>query len=188
MAGIKQPLQDMLARLTTLQVTNGDGNTVALHCRVWNNQIRYENDGILYSFPRPAAFVEVVSPATFEVLGQGYESCDINFRVHLTHENYNNEGTFEQDLAIFDLRDKVKSLLTAYRPTNCGPLNAMSEQQDYEHSNVYHYIIDFVCNFTDTIGSRLDAGHPDKFIASISPTDVELVMGLGSPKNYIIPQ
>jgi len=186
MPGIKQPLQDMLTRLTTLQVVNGDGNTVDLYSRVWNNQIRYEEDGKLYNFPKPAAFVEIVSPATFETLGQGYQSCDIGFKIHLSHENYNNEGTFEQDLLIFDLRDHVRALLTAYRPTNCGPLNCISEQQDYEHSNVYHYIIDFVCNFTDTTGSKLDSEHPDKYIDSVPPTD--LVLNVTKNPNYLIPQ
>ena len=186
MPGIKQPLQDMLTRLTTLTVTNGDGSTVYLYCRVWNNQIRYEEDGTLYNFPKPAAFVEVVSPATFETLGQGYQSCDINFRVHLTHENYNNEGTFEQDLAIFDLRDRVKALLTAYEPTNCGPLNVINEQQDFEHTNVYHYIMDFVCNFTDTKGSKLDADHTDKFIPSVPPTTMILNVTTNDP--YLKPQ
>ena len=186
MPGIKTPLQDVLTKLATLQVVNGDGNTVNLYCRVWNNQIRYEEDGTLYSFPRPAAFVEIVSPAVFETLGQGYQSCDINFRIHLTHENYNNEGTFEQDLLIFDLRDSVKALLTAYRPTNCGPLNVIAEQQDYEHTNVYHYVADFVCNFTDTKGSKLDADHPEAYVESIPPTTMILQMTTDEP--YLKPQ
>lgn len=186
MAGIKLPLQDLLTKLTTLQVVNGDGSTVDLYARVWNNQIRYETDGTLYNFPKPAAFVEVVSPATFEILGQGFSSSDISFRIHLTHENYNNEGTFEQDLAIFDLRDRVRALLTAYRPTNCGPLNCMSEQQDFEHTNVYHYILDFVCNFTDTTGSKLDANHPDKYVETTPPTT--LILNVTTDEPYLKPQ
>lgn len=181
MAGIKAPLQDVLTKLSTLQVVNGDGATVNMYCRVWNNQIRYEEDGQLYNFPKPAAFIEVVSPATFEILGQGYRSSDISFRIHLTHENYNNEGTFEQDLLIFNLRDSVIALLTAYRPTNCGPLNCVSEQQDFEHTNVYHYILDFVTNFTDTVGSKLDAGHPDAYIDSTPPTTLILQMETDEP-------
>ena len=148
-------LTDILTKLSGLDVVNGDHATVKLYTRIWNNQIRYEADGKLYNFPKPACFVEVVSPATFEILGEGYRSCDVNFRIHLSHDNYNNEGTFEQDLLIFGLRDSVIKLLTGYRPTGCGPLNAMSEQQDYEHDNVYHYIIDFVCNLTDDTAKKL---------------------------------
>lgn len=186
MSGIVTPLTDLLAKLSTLDVINQDSNTVKLYTRVWNNQIRYEEDGQLYNFPKPACFVEIVSPATFEVLGEGYRSCDINFRIHLSHENYNNEGTFEQDLLIFNLRDKVIALLTGYKPTGCSPLNAMSEQQDFEHRNVYHYIIDFVCNFTDSKGSRLDSDNPNAFIESTPPTDLEIDVTVQN--KYLIPQ
>lgn len=174
MPGIKQPLQDLLARLTTLQVVNGDGNTVDLYCRVWNNQIRYEADGTLYNFTKPAAFIEVISPATFETIGQGYQSCDVNFRIHLSHENYNNDGTFEQDLLIFDLRDRVRALLTGYQPAGCGFLNVIAEQQDYEHDNCYHMVLDFVCNFTDTTGSKFDDSNTDAYKESTPPTELIL--------------
>jgi hypothetical protein len=195
MPGIVAPLTDLLTKIATLDVVNGDGSTVKLYTRVWNNQIRYEEDGQLYNFPKPAAFIEIVSPATFEILGQGYRSCDINFRIHLSHENYNSEGTFEQDLLIFNLRDKIIGLLTGYRPTNCSPLNAMSEQQDFEHRNTYHYIIDFVTNFTDTKGSRLDSDNPNAFITKAPPTDLELdttieqnTGGQIGQQKYLIPQ
>lgn len=186
MAGIKQPLQDLLTRLETLQVVNGDGNTVDLYARVWNNQIRYEADGQLYNFPKPAAFIEVISPATFETLGQGYQSSDIGFIIHLATECYNTEGTQEQNLVIFDLRDRVRALLTAYRPTNCGPLTVVTEQQDYEHTEVYHYIIGFVANFTDTTGSKLDANHPGKYIESTPPTTMILTLETNEP--FLKPQ
>ena len=160
-------LTDILTKLSSLDVVNGDGTTVKLYTRVWNNQIRYEADGKLYNFPKPACFVEVVSPATFEVLGEGYRSCDVNFRIHLSHDNYNNEGTFEQDLKIFALKDEVILLLTAYRPTNCGPLNCISDQQDFTHASVYHYIIDFVCNFTDDTAKKL-------YTLSVPPQTLEI--------------
>lgn len=184
MAHIVTPLTDILTQLGTLDVTNQDSSVTKLYARVWNNQIRYEADGKLYDFPKPAAFIEIVSPATFEILGQGYRSCDVNFRVHLTHENYNNEGTFEQDLLIFDLRDKVIQLLTAYRPSGCGPLNCMAESQDFEHSNTYHYILDFVTNFTDDTAKWL-------FIEKAPPTDVEFdiaTRNITQPTLYTVEQ
>jgi len=188
MAGIKAPLQDLLTRLETLTVTNGDGNTVNLYARIWNNQIRFEADGSLYNFPKPAAFVEVVSPVTFETIGQGYQSADVGFMIHLATECFNEEGTQEQNLLIFDLRDAIRALLTGFRPTGCGPLNVATEQQDYEHTQVYHYILGFVANFTDTTGSKLDANHPDAYVDSTPPTDLILQVSKTAPKNYLIPQ
>lgn len=156
MSGIKQPIQDVLAKLASIQVTNNDLQTVGLYSRIWNNQLADIRDGKIYEWPRPAAFVEVISPVTFEVIGLGFRSADVGFRIHLIHEFYNQDGTFEQDLAIFDLRDTVLLNLSQYCPTACGPLNCMNETQDYNHDNLYHYTLDFVANFTDSKGSMFD--------------------------------
>jgi hypothetical protein len=169
MAQIKQPLQDVLTKLASLQVLNSDQMTVPVYARVWNNQLKDEEGGRTYDFPKPAAFVEILNGTSWEVLGQGYRNADLAFRIHLVHEFYNNEGTFEQDLGIFDLRDSVVSLLHLYCPSGCGPLCAIREEQDYEHKNLYGYIVEFVCNFVD------DAGNVDKnFIFSTPPTDLAI--------------
>ena len=196
MPGIVTPINDIMTKISTLSLANQDAQTVPVYVRIWNNQVRYEHDGQLYNFPKPAIFVEVVSPATYEILGQGLRSSDISFRLHLVHENLNNEGTFEQDLNIFEMRDKVIALLTGYQPTNCGPLNAMIEQQDFEHTNVYHYVIDMVANFTDTVGSKLDPNNPNKYVSSVPPLTLEIDetndnsqvgQPYPGPQNYIIP-
>lgn len=175
MAGIKQPILDLLTKLQTITVRNGDGNMVTPHVRIWNNQIAYSKEGKLPSFPCPAFFVEVVNNPTYELIGQGFRSCDIAFKVHICHEFYDaQDGTFEQDLVVFDLRDQVVANLTGFKLTACGPLNSMSETQDFEHDNLYHMIIDFVCNFTDSIGSKFDAGNPNAYLSTTPPTTLEV--------------
>lgn len=195
MSGIVAPLRDILTRLSGLQVTNGDGNTVGLYARVWNNQIRYEENGELYDFPKPAAFVEIASPVQFKLLGEGYRTADIAFRIHLSHEHYNSEGTFEQDLQIFDLRDKVIGWLTNWYLTGCTPLVSIGEDQDYEHRNTYHYVVEFVCNFIDDKGSKDDPAKWDAFQYTVDPVDpildvaVETTVG-GQTQGfgYVIPK
>lgn len=150
-------MADILTLLGTMRVVNQDNQTVGLFARVWNKQVRKEIEGNTYSYPKPAAFLEVISPVTYQVIGQMCRNADVSFRVHLIHEFYDaQDGTMEQDLAIFDLRDQVVALLTSYAPTGCGPLNCMVESQDDDHDNVYEYILDFVANFTDSKGSPLD--------------------------------
>ncbi len=181
MAGIKQPIQDILTRLGTLQVVNQGNQTVGLYTRVWNKQVRNEIEGKTYSYPKPAAFLEIISPATYQVIGQMYRNADISFRVHLVHEFYDaQDGTMEQDLAIFDLRDQVIALLTGYAPTGCGPLNCMVEGQDDDHDNVYEYLLDFVANFTDSKGSPLDPAR-NVYVPAVPPIalDVELTTDQG---------
>lgn len=175
MAGIKIPLTDVVTKLRTLTITNGDGSAVSPYVRVWNNQVAYFKEGKMEAYRMPALFVEVVNDANYMILGQGFRSSDLSFKIHIVHEFYDaQDGTFEQDLKVFDLRDQVIANLTSYTPTACGPLNCMSEMQDFEHDNVYHMVLDFICNFTDSIGSKYDAGNPNKYIETVPPTNLQI--------------
>lgn len=156
MAGIKAPLQDILAKLATLDVTNGDGSTVKLHSRVWNNQLEREKSGEGYVYPKPAAFVEIVSPIGWQELGGNFLQSDLGVNIHIVTELYNTEGTLDQNLVVYDLRDEIMALLSQYKPTGCGLMRAMGEEPDYDHDNVNHYILTFACNFIDSKASPYD--------------------------------
>jgi hypothetical protein len=110
----------------------------------------------------PCAFVEVL-PQQFSQLGGGYQQSDVDFRIHIGQDQYDaGDGDMEQNTTIFDLRDLVYAALAGYKPTMCGELFKISEEQDYQHSNIYHYIIDFRTGFIDKSASAL-----------IEPTTVE---------------
>lgn len=156
MAGIKAPLQDILAKLATLDVTNGDGSTVKLHSRVWNNQLEREKSGESYVYPKPAAFVEIVSPIGWQEIGGNFLQSDLGVNIHIVTELYNTEGTLDQNLVVYDLRDEIMALLSQYKPTGCGLMRAMGEEPDYDHDNVNHYILTFACNFIDSKASPYD--------------------------------
>jgi hypothetical protein len=178
MAGILQPITDILTILRSIPVTNGDGNIVQPYVRVWNNQTKYEHEGTQTAFPKPAFFLETMNDVVLEELGMGMQSADVGFRVRIIHEYYDaGDGTFEQDLVIFSLRDKVRATLSLLEVTGCGPLVAVRESQDYEHTNIYHYIIDFVCNFTDSTASPLDP-NAGRFIDSTPPLALDLTATL----------
>lgn len=164
MAGIKAPILDILTKLRTL---------ISLQTvRIWNNHLNYEREGKSYNYLKPAVFLEVVNNVEYKQLGTGYQSADVAWRIHLIHEFYDaQDGTFEQDLPVFDLRDSIVTLLSFYEPTGCGPLVRTSETQDYEHDMLYHFVIDFVCNFIDSRGSKDDQG---VYIEKEPPTDLEL--------------
>jgi len=194
MAGIKAPLQDVLALLASMPITNDDGSATTPYVRVWNDQLKLDENGEMESFPKPAYFVEPMSPMIFEVIGQGYRSCDVNWRIHIVHEYYNDADgvTYEQDLKVFDLRDQVLALLTYFTPTACGPMTCVSEHQDTNHKNLYHFELDFPCNFTDSKGSRLDELR-NYFITKQPPTDADIsgtveVGGAPLIQTFIIPE
>jgi hypothetical protein len=175
MAKIRQAVEDVLNKIKLFTVVNDDGTSTNPYVRVWNNQVVLNEDGKMESFPMPAFFVEIVNNANYEVIGQGYRSSDLSFRIHVVHQYYNDidDSNYEQDLKIFDLRDGIIAWLTYFNATGCGPLTAIAEEQDYSHTNIYHYIIDFVCNFTDDAGSRL-ADERNVYVTKEPPTDIQV--------------
>lgn len=168
MAGIKEPILDILTKLREI--------TELQFVRVWNNQIETRKDGQHYDYPTPAAFVEVINEPVWEQLGVGFQGADLGIKIHLEHNYYDaQDGTFEQDLVIFDLRDKIVAKLSLYEATACGPLTKTGEAQDYDHDNVYHYTIDFVCHFIDSKGSPYDPG-AGKYVEKEAPTGLQIVV------------
>lgn len=186
MAGIKAPLQDILTRLATLDVTSRDGITAKLYARVWNNQVNSERRGELYDFPKPAGFVEIINQVQFQEIGGNFRAADLGINIHLVHEYYNADGTFEQDLEIFDLRDQVIALLSQYQPTGCGLMVCVNESQDTDHDNVYHYIIGFVTHFIDSKASPYDPTR-NNYLEKEPPTDLQLDVEVADTPIYTPP-
>ncbi len=173
MSGVLAPISDILTRLATLQVVNQTGITVPIHARIWNDQFRKIKEGSIEYNPLPASYLEFLPSDTTEI-GKGVLSGPVTFRIHLAHENYDNgEGTFQQDLIIFGLRDKIVGLLNHFQPTGCSMLTKVHEEPNYEHDNVYEYLIDFACTLLDDTGSdyRDDAGI---YINSTPPLALEV--------------
>lgn len=143
MAGINNAILDIKNRL---QSTIG-------FCRIWNNQLRWMEQGQIESFPMPCAFVEVLMSQEHDQLSMGFTESDVTFRIHVAAVEYDaQDGTLEENKSIFSLRDSVVQLLTYFEPSGCSRLMKIREEQDYEHTNVYHYMISFKCSFIDTTG------------------------------------
>lgn len=114
---------------------------------IWNNQFNYIENGEIYSFPMPCAFVEVSADA-FEDLGNNYQATDIVVKIHIGQDFYNGSN-IDENLTIFVLRDLIVKKLSRFKPTTAGDLVKISERQDFQHSNVYHYEIDFKTHYID---------------------------------------
>jgi len=114
---------------------------------IWNNQFSYMDDGEIYSFPMPCAFVEV-NADNFEQLGNNFQASDINIKIHIGQDFYNGSN-IDENLTIFVLRDLVVKKLSRFKPTTAGNLVKTSEKQDFQHTNVYHYEIDFITHYVD---------------------------------------
>jgi hypothetical protein len=139
-------------------------------CRIWNNQFQYMEEQQIESFPFPCGFVETLMPQTHSQLSSGYTESDVTFKIHIGAVEYDaQDGTLEQNTSVFALRDAVVSALTYYAPRGCSPLMKISEEQDYQHTNVYHFIINFQCGFVDSSGAKIP-------LEKLAPTDLETIV------------
>lgn len=147
MASLKQAILSIMAHL----------ESTIPYIRIWNGQVKEEEDGKLYDFPKPALFIEARSSNQFQPLGGGFSQSDITFIFHLVHEQFDaQDGTFEQNLAVYDLKSSVNALLTNFKPEQCSGLMKTGESQDYNHTNIYHYQLEYICGLIDTDGVPID--------------------------------
>jgi len=123
---------------------------------VWNNQLALLRAGTISDFSKPACFLEI-SSQNYGQVGAGCSVADLFWKIHVIYQELDGgDGTMDEMLSVFDLRDSVKVALTSFKPTNCTQLMQESEAQDYNHDNLYHYILSFKCAFVDTKGSYFD--------------------------------
>lgn len=166
MSGIAAPMLDILNLMLTVPGVK--------HVNIWNNQIKDEDKGKIYDFAKPALFLEQIQHPAYEELGLGLQTADMGWRIHIAHEFYDDQdGNFERNIPVMYLRDDVVATLSHQWPTACGPLVKKTEAQDPNHTNIYHYVVDFVCNFIDSKGSPYDEA-AGKHIDSVPPTGLDL--------------
>lgn len=121
---------------------------------IWNNQFDYMENGEIYSFPFPCAFLEV-SADGFDQLGNNYQSTDLTIKVHIGQDFYNGSN-IDENLSIFVLRDLVVKKLSRFKPSTSGDLVKTNEQQDFQHSNVYHYEVHFKTHYIDDTNANIE--------------------------------
>jgi len=142
MGSIIVPIKDIIARIET------DG--AAKYVRIWNNQIEDILAGNYEGMLFPAIFVESENGNNFKNIGMGVKSSDCAFRLHLVVDEYDAQtGRMGENQNVFDFKDQIMQLMEYWAPLQCGPLMNAHEQQDTRHSNVYHYMIDFITTFVD---------------------------------------
>ena len=140
------------------------------YVRVFNNQFQQLEDGTVESFPCPFCLVEMVNPSEYTQLGLGFTASDIIFRIHIGDSELDAQGdSMEQNLSIFAYRNESITTLTYYQPNGCSGLMKVAESQDYQHTNLYHYVIDFKCSFIDSVADKTQGQ-----IIKQAPTDLEV--------------
>jgi hypothetical protein len=118
--------------------------------QMYNNQFDLIEKQETYSFPFPCCFIEFVTE-TIQQLGNGVQIYDpLTVRVHIGNDFYNAiDGTQEQDLIVFELKQKIFKALNKFEPLGATVFIRFSETQDINHSNIYHFIQDYKTNYID---------------------------------------
>ena len=165
---MKALIQAVKARLATVP----DFKTI----RVFNNQFELLESGEYEGVFCNAAFIEIINDQPAIQLGRGYQLFDpIIVRIHIGHEFYDGDN-MDEDLDVFDLKDKVYQVLQKFEPDGAVAFCRTAEGQDYDHANVYHYIMDFTTNYIDGLMKE-----PVNGVQSIPPTELVLNASLNIP-------
>lgn len=124
---------------------------------IWNSLIDGYILGDVYSFNCPAIFLEIQLGKPTN-LGRGYTSypeCILRFHI-ISNLLDSGNGNMEQNEEVFDLRDLIVELFNGSgKISRCSSLMIEEDVMDYQHKNIYKYIVSFKTNFIDTKGSNL---------------------------------
>jgi len=142
-----------LALFTKLSAVTG-----ILYVRMWNNQLDLVQAGKMELFGHPACFIEFGS-ASIQQLGEGRQLFDpLTFKIHILDWQLDaGDGTFEQNLEVYDLKDLIFAAIQKFQPgltdqtDKVGSCIRIAEYQDYKHAGVYHYIQEYKTTYVDEI-------------------------------------
>lgn len=104
-----------------------------------------------YDFPRPAVFIQFVPPQEIQQLGNGVQIYDpLVIVVHILHEKFNDlAGNQEENLEVFALKQLIFKALNKFEPAGASGFARTSEEQDYDHTNLYWYKQEYTTNYID---------------------------------------
>ncbi len=136
--GLLESITDLLDKMNITLA----GKPLFNHIDIWNNQLKNSIDGSGYSFQSPALFLEMKQGKATR-LGKGITMTDYDVIFHLIDKQLNNKPNLDRNLKVFNLRNLIKQKFTLFQPVQMGKLIFVSDTQDYDHQNLYHFIIGF---------------------------------------------
>jgi hypothetical protein len=122
------------------------------YVRIFNNQ--FENVTVknsTYDFPMPCVFVEFENANEPKQLGGGFQLYEpLNVILHLgVNELDSATGYLDQNLNVFDLKDKLYKAMQKFEPNKASIFIRTSEEQDYDHTNIYVWKQTYKTTFLD---------------------------------------
>lgn len=118
------------------------------HVAVWNNQVAQLEAGDNWAFALPAVFIQLDVNDIVQ-LGRYAEEYDLRVIIHIVQEFYNGDR-MDENLTIFDLKQKVFKAIKNLHGETSSTLTRVGEEQDFDHTNIYHFIQTYQTRLTDT--------------------------------------
>lgn len=149
-----------------------------LYVQMYNGQFDQEENQAIYALPEKFCLVEFEDDQQFNQLGGGYQIVDPLFiTLHISDVLYNNtDGTQEQNLDIFPLKQKVFLAMQKFEPAGAVAFMRVSETHDKAHKARYHYIQKYQTNYIDQ-----QRAEPVNGVDSVPPTDLNLTVVYNPP-------
>ena len=166
--GLKAFVNNILTHAVAIPVAGG-----TFHVDIWNNHVQFMRDQTLEAFPMPALFVEVL----FSEGGHDAEQMttrQVQVSLHSVMEKLNAEGYFARNTDIYDYRDLVLQYFSKWHVSTAGnlyeftPFQYTGEQPQYDHDNVYEYVLEFSTMFSQVLGNYQNINQTQGTITTIT--------------------
>lgn len=152
---MKQLITDLKTKLNSINITTLDSITTHLSCFVWNNQIENLRQGKTIALPNICSFVEIIVNNQNSIGGNSYNiESDIAINIHLMQTHYNTENQLDENMLIYDLRKLVIDSMYGFKSSAMvSTINGVGEQFDYDHDNIYHYILSYTATIREQVNT-----------------------------------
>lgn len=167
---MKTLITELKTKLRSINIVTQDSITTSLFAILWNNQIENLRQGNELVLPNICAFIEVIVDNTDAVGGNSYNlDSNLTINIHLLHTHYSTESNVDENLLVYDLRKLVIDKLYGFKSNSMvATLDKSGEQMDYDHDNMYHYILTYKTRIREQINTS------NIFTLSVPPLDLQV--------------
>lgn len=151
-SGLIEAMIDIVTNIKSIPYPDIPNTLLFKKVDIWDDQLNREVDASGYTFPTPACFLEMKQISSKE-MGMGYNLIDYEVIFHIIDNQLNRPGVLDQNLKVFILRDLVKHKFQLFQPKQMGTLMFIKDEQDYTHTNTYHYKETFKGALIDSYGN-----------------------------------
>jgi hypothetical protein len=176
--GLVRIYWDIFEKIDTIKI---DSLPVFNTRKILNNQVKRMRDGSGVSYWMPAVFVEI---RTYNegVIGNELTYADMDVIFHIVHNELDSaDGNLDQNINVFELRNKIKSNFSMFKPTNCGLFIWNGEVGDFNHDNIYEWKLTYKCHYIDNVANPMITGNQYEYNGATVSLSIVYDDGFGDP-------